>query len=259
MAKSPDLVERRGFLVLRRYPPIEFTGLLGRGNATLRSIAPSPRKRKMQPPPSSVHVIIADDHPLVRAGVRSLLATLPEVIVLAEAANGKELLELLESVQPDIVITDISMPHTDGLQALREIRARHPDVRVVIFSMHDDPAMVKQAISAGAAAYLRKDSSEFELASALTSVMTTGAYISAAVARLLVEPEAPSLQEALTQRQIQILTMLAQGQSSKQIGYALDLSPKTVDVHRARIMHRLGVRDLPGLVLFAVRKGLVKP
>src|SRR4051794_18548771 len=119
----------------------------------------------MQPPPSSVHVIIADDHPLVRSGVRSLLATLPEVLVLAEAANGKELLELLESVRPDIVITDISMPHTDGLQALRHIRAQHPEVRVVILSMHDEADVVRQAIGAGAAAYLRKDSSDFELAS----------------------------------------------------------------------------------------------
>ena len=212
----------------------------------------------MQPPSSVIHVIIADDHPLVRSGIRSLLGTIPDVIVLAEVGNGTELLELLGGVRADIVITDIAMPGMDGLEALRQIRAGHPEVRVIVLSMHDEAEMVRRAISSGAAAYLRKDASSSELASALHSVMATGSYISSAVVKLLMKPAEPTLQALLTDRQIQILTMLAQGQTSKEIGFTLDLSPKTVDVHRARIMERLRLRDLPSLTVFAMRNGLIK-
>jgi two-component system, NarL family, nitrate/nitrite response regulator NarL len=212
----------------------------------------------MQTLPSTIHVVIADDHPLVRKGICSLLGTMPEVSVLAEVGDGAELLRLLETVRPDIVITDISMPGMDGLQALREIRLRHPAVRVIVLSMHDDPQVVRNAMGAGAAAYLRKDAGDFELASALHSVMKIGSHLSAEIARILMEPGEPSVQEVLTERQIQILTMLAQGQSSKEIGFALQLSPKTVDVHRSRIMERLGLRDVASLAVYALRKGLIK-
>lgn len=213
----------------------------------------------MQRPPATIHVILADDHPLVRTGIRSILNTLPEVNVVAEAGSGNELLELLTSVRPDMVITDISMPGMDGLEALREIRLRHPEVRVIVLSMHDEPDVVRQAVAAGAAAYLRKDAGEFELASAIHSVMENGSYISAGVARLLLSSGQPQVHEILTPRQIQILKMLTQGQTSKEIGFELGLSSKTVDVHRARIMERLGVRDVASLTMYAVRTGLVKP
>ena len=212
----------------------------------------------MQPSPSTIHAVIADDHPLVRSGIRSLLRSVPEVQVIAEVGDGAELLELLESVRPDVVITDISMPGMDGLAALSEIRVRHPELKVIILSMHDSAEMVKRAIAAGAAAYLRKDASEFELASAIHSVMTTGSYISAPVAILLMEPSEPTVEDVLTARQIEILTLLAQGKTSKEIGFALGLSSKTVDVHRMRIMERLGVRDVASLVVYAVRKGLIQ-
>jgi DNA-binding NarL/FixJ family response regulator len=150
------------------------------------------------------------------------------------------------------------MPGIDGITALAQIRSRHPDVRIIVLSMHDEPEVVRRAVASGASAYLRKDANDFELASALHSVMATGSYISAGVARLLLEPAEPSIEEQLTPRQIEILKLLAEGQSAKQIGFALGLSSKTVDVHRARIMDRLGVRDLPGLTLYAVRKGLLK-
>ncbi len=213
----------------------------------------------MQTATSPVHVIVADDHPLVRSGIRALLKTIPEVVVLAEAANGRELLELLTTVKPDIVITDITMPGMDGLQALGEIRDRHPDIRVIVLSMHEESEVIKRAVAAGAAAYLRKDSSDFELASALHSVMTTGSYISAPVAKCLMEPGEPPVQEVLTERQMQILALLAQGKSSKQIGQELSLSPKTVDVHRSRMMERLDLHDVASLTVYAVRKGLIKP
>jgi DNA-binding NarL/FixJ family response regulator len=212
----------------------------------------------MQPPAEEIHVLLADDHHLVRSGIRSLLHSIPGVRVIAEVGDGRELLGVLESVRPDVVITDISMPGLDGLAAISEIRHHHPDVRVMVLSMYDDAEIVKKAIANGACAYLRKDANDFELAAALHSVMTTGAYISAAVARQLLEPGEPSVQELLTERQIEIVTLLAQGKSTKEIGFALGLSSKTVDVHRSRIMDRLGIHDVAGLTIFAIRKGLVK-
>lgn len=211
----------------------------------------------MQPLTSKIDVVIADDHPLVRSGIRSLLKGMPDVCVIAEVGDGAELLDLLESVRPDVVITDISMPGMDGLAALDQIRARHSKVKVIVLSMHDSADVVKRAVAAGASAYLRKDASDFELASAIHSVMKTGSYISAAVAKLLMGPSAPTVDEVLTPRQIEVLTLLAQGKSSKEIGFALGLSAKTIDVHRMRIMERLGIRDVPSLVVYAVRKGLI--
>jgi DNA-binding NarL/FixJ family response regulator len=213
----------------------------------------------MQPLPSTIDTVIADDHPLVRSGIRSLLKTIPEVRVVAEVGDGAELLKLLESIRPDVVITDISMPGMDGLAALSEIRVRYPEVKVIVLSMHDTAEMVKRAIAAGAAAYLRKDANDFELGSAVRGVITTGSYISAAVAKLLMEPTEPSAEDVLTARQLEILKLLAQGKTSKEIGFALGLSSKTIDVHRMRIMERLGVRDVASLVVYAVRKGLIQP
>jgi DNA-binding NarL/FixJ family response regulator len=208
--------------------------------------------------PSTIEVILADDHHLVRSGIRALLGTISGVRVVAEASDGIELLSLLDSVHPDVVITDISMPGMDGLAALTEIRARHPELKVIVLSMHDSADVVKQAVACGAAAYLRKDANDFELGSALDSVMTTGSYISTGVAKLLLEPSQPTAQDVLTPRQLEILKLLAEGRSSKEIGFTLGLSSKTVDVHRGRIMDRLGLRSLATLTLYAVRNGLLK-
>lgn len=212
----------------------------------------------MQLLPSLIDVVIADDHPLVRSGIRSLLNGIPEVRVIAEVGDGGELLALLDSIRPNVVITDVTMPGIDGITALGEIRVRHPDVKVIILSMHDSASVVKRAVSAGASAYLRKDASNFELAAAIRSVMQTGSYISAEVAKLLMDQSEPGIEEILTPRQVEVLTLLVQGKSSKEIGFALGLSSKTVDVHRTSIMERVGVRDVASLVLYAVRKGLVE-
>lgn len=212
----------------------------------------------MRPPPRDISIVLADDHPLVRAGIRSILSSIEGVHILAEAGDGRELLECLEGITPDIVITDISMPGMDGLTALAEIRCRYPQVRVVVLSMHDTPDQVRAAMAAGACAYLPKDASDFELGAALHSVMTTGSYVSANVMQLLLADPQPGASEQLTQRQLEILVMLAKGMTSKEIAYALGLSYKTVDVHRSRIMERLGLRDLASLVVYAARKGLIK-
>lgn len=214
--------------------------------------------KPMQRSSDTIHVVLADDHHLVRSGIRSLLGTIAHVRVIAEVGNGADLLELLEDVHPDVVITDITMPGTDGLSALSQIRARYPDLRVIVLSMHDEPDVIKRAFANGASAYVRKDASDFELGSALESVMATGTYIGAAVAKILAQPSEPAAEELLTPRQIEILQLLAQGMSSKEIGFALGLSPKTVDVHRARLMERLHLRDVASLTVYAVRKGLLK-
>jgi len=208
--------------------------------------------------PPSIHVVLADDHDLVRSGIKALLSTVEGVQVIAEARNGNELLQLLESVKPDVVMTDISMPGMDGITAITEIHHRYPDVKVLVLSMYDTVDFVKRAVANGACGYLMKDAPPFELEQALRSVMATGSYFSAAVAQRLLQPSEPTVDDELTTRQVEILTLIAQGKSAKEIAFELGLSPKTVDVHRARIMERLRLNDIASLTRYAVRKGLVK-
>lgn len=154
------------------------------------------------------------------------------------------------------MITDLSMPGMDGTTALKEICRRHPHVKVIVLSMHDSADMVKRAVGAGASAYLRKDASDFELACAIHTVMTTGSYVSATIVKLLMESSEPPVEEVLTPRQIEIVRLLAEGKSSKEIAFVLGLNSKTVDEHRSRIMERLQIRDLASLVMYALRQGL---
>jgi DNA-binding NarL/FixJ family response regulator len=208
--------------------------------------------------PLPIQVVLADDHDLVRSGIKALLSTVEGVQVIAEARNGNELLQLLESVKPDVVMTDISMPGMDGITAIAEIHSRYPEVRVLVLSMYDTVDFVKRAVANGACGYLMKDAPPFELEQALRSVMATGSYFSAAVAQRLLQPSEPTVDDELTTRQVEILTLIAQGKSAKEIAFELGLSPKTVDVHRARIMERLRLNDIASLTRYAVRKGLVK-
>lgn len=208
--------------------------------------------------PLPIQVVLADDHDLVRSGIKALLSTVEGVQVIAEARNGNELLQLLESVKPDVVMTDISMPGMDGITAIAEIHNRFPDVKVIVLSMYDTVDFVKRAVANGACGYLMKDAPPFELEQALRSVIATGSYFSAAVAQRLLQPSEPTVDDELTTRQVEILTLIAQGKSAKEIAFELGLSPKTVDVHRARIMERLRLNDIASLTRYAVRKGLVK-
>jgi len=208
--------------------------------------------------PLPIQVVLADDHDLVRSGIKALLSTVDGVRVIAEARNGLELLQLLESVKPDVVMTDISMPGMDGITAIAEIHSRFPQVKVIVLSMYDTVDFVKRAVANGACGYLMKDAPPFELEQALRSVMATGSYFSAAVAQRLLQPSEPTVDDELTTRQVEILTLIAQGKSAKEIAFELGLSPKTVDVHRARIMERLRLNDIASLTRYAVRKGLVK-
>jgi len=209
--------------------------------------------------PQTVRVILADDHDLVRSGIKALLSMIPGVEVIAEARDGAELITLVDSLRPDVIMTDISMPGMDGITAISLIRAKHPQARLLVLSMYDTVDFVKRAVANGACGYLMKDAPPFELEQAVRSVMATGSYFSPSIAQRLLQPSEPTVDDELTHRQVEILRLIAQGRASKEIAYELGLSPKTVDVHRARIMERLHLNDIASLTLYAVRKGLIKP
>lgn len=206
-----------------------------------------------------VSIVLADDHDLVRSGIRALLSQIANVCVVAEARDGNELIAAVERLHPDIVMTDISMPGMDGLSAIAALRERHPGVRLVIISTHDSAEFIKRAVAHGACGYLTKDASPFELEQTVRGVMAAGSYFGSAIARRLLEPAEPTVDEELTARQIEILTMIAQGLASKEIAFKLGLSSKTVDVHRSRMMERLGLHDVSSLTRYAIRKKLIQP
>ena len=211
-----------------------------------------------------IRVVLADDHALVRAGMRSLLNTMADVQVVGEAASGEEALELAGREKPDVVLMDIAMKGISGLETAARMRDRHAGVRVVILSMHAGEEYVLQAMRAGAVGYLLKDAATGELELALRSVMRGESWFSPAVSRQVVEGYVQrvggeSAADVLTARQREVLRLVAGGKSTKEIAYELNLSVKTVETHRAQIMERLGIRDVAGLVRYALRTGLVPP
>jgi DNA-binding NarL/FixJ family response regulator len=210
-----------------------------------------------------VRVLLADDHALVRAGIRALLEGLEGVTVVAEAANGIEVLELARKHRPDVVLLDISMPGLGGLEASAQLKQELPEVRVVMLSMHANEEYVLQALRAGAAGYMLKDSATAQLELALQAVMQGETYLSPPISKQMVEgylqrvgAEQPAA-DNLTPRQRQVLQLIAGGHSTKEIAYRLELSVKTVETHRAQLMERLEIRDIAGLVKYAIRSGLV--
>ncbi len=207
----------------------------------------------------SIRVVLADDHDLVRSGLKLLLQTVAGLEVVSEARNGEELLHAVAHHRPDLVVTDISMPTLDGLSALVKIREMAMPPRVLVVSMHDSPDFIRRAFKLGADGYVMKEGSPLELEHAVRSVMAGQSYYSPQVSRKLLQAHERSPEEVLTERQIEIIGLIARGHATKEIGFKLGLSPKTVDVHRARIMERLGIDDVAGLTLYCVRHGLVQP
>ena len=208
-------------------------------------------------------VLLADDHVLVRAGIRALLDTIEGIEVIGEAGDGREALAVVERDRPDVVLMDISMSGLNGLDATAVIARDHPATRVIILSMHAAEVSVQRALGAGAAGYLLKEAAVAELPLAIRAVMAGKRYISPAISAIVVdgflsarEREAGPLQ-TLTLRQREILQLLAEGRSAKEVAFALKLSVKTVESHRRQIMDRLQIFDLAGLVRFAIRAGLV--
>lgn len=208
----------------------------------------------------TLKVVLAEDHNLVRAGIRALLAAIPDVEVVGEAADGENALTVARETRPDVVLMDIAMPKLDGLEAARRLTKELPEVHVIILSMHVTGDYVEQALRAGARGYLLKDTATEELALALAAVGRDETWISAGVSAQVLDrlmtagkPE----DEPLTARQTEILRHIAEGHSTKEIAYELGLSAKTVETHRAQIMERLGIRDVAGLVRYALRTGLI--
>lgn len=202
---------------------------------------------------STISVLLADDHGLVRRGFRRLLEDEPDIDVVGEASNGLEAVEMAVNLRPRVVVMDYSMPGLDGVQATAQIRLRAPDSHVLMLSMHADENYIRNAVDAGALGYLLKNADDMDLAAAIRAVAAghrAGVPMPSA--------EDPELAK-LTPRERQILQLIAQGHSNKDIATLLGLSPNTVSAHRANLMHALGIHKTAELVLYAIRKGLVAP
>jgi len=216
----------------------------------------------MNKPVKPIHVILADDHTLVRAGIRALLEKLPDMRVVGEAGDGREVLNLVKAQHPDVVLMDIAMPGLNGLEAAELMVRDFPDVRIIILSMHNNEEYVLRALKAGVSGYLLKKSATAELETALHRVVHGEIYLSREIKFSKNFPlqgivGRKSALEQLTGRQREVLQLIAEGRNTKTIGEILKVSPKTVEYHRMKLMAGLNVHDIPGLVRFALRVGLI--
>jgi len=213
----------------------------------------------------AIRILLADDHRVLRAGLRLLLERQPGFEVVAEAADGRQTVELVQQHNPTIVLLDIAMPNLNGIEAAGQIHARHPGVGIIILSMHADESYLLRALKAGAKGYLLKDSGEDDVIQAVRAVSDGKAFFSPAISKLLVEDYVRQLQQQgiediydlLTPREREITQLIAEGKSSKDIASLLFLSPYTVDTHRKTILQKLNLHSVPELMLYAMRKGII--
>jgi DNA-binding NarL/FixJ family response regulator len=212
-----------------------------------------------------IRVLLADDHNLIRAGLRMVVDAQPDLTVIGEAENGRDAVSLAQTLHPDVVVLDIGMPSLNGIEAARQIRAEVVDARIVMLSMHSDEGYVLRALKAGATAYLLKDSAEADLARAIRAAAEGKSFFSPAVGRVLLEDYVRKLErtggedsyDLLTPREREVLQLVAEGKSSKEIANLVNLSVNTVETHRARVMQKLSLKGVPELILYAVRKGII--
>lgn len=212
-----------------------------------------------------IRVLLADDHTLIRAGLRMVVAAQSDLTVVGESGDGRETVAMAQNLRPDVVVMDIGMPGLNGIEAARQIRAALPETQVVMLSMHSDEGYVLRALKAGAKAYLLKDSAEPDLARAIRAAAAGKSFFSPAVGKVLLEDYMRAMErsgaedsyEILSTREREILQLVAEGHSSKEIADMLHLSVYTVETHRARVMQKLNLRGIPELILYAVRKGII--
>lgn len=214
---------------------------------------------------SAVRILLADDHVVMRSGLRLLLERQPNLEVVGEAADGQEAVRLAAAEKPEVVIMDIAMPHLNGVEATRQIVTRNPETAVVILSMHSDESYVLRSLKAGARAYLLKDSAEADLIAAIRAIQGGKSFFSPGVRRILTEDYMHALAklgvedtyELLTPREREVLQLVAEGKSNKEVANLLNLSLYTVETHRTHILQKLNLHSVPELILYAVRKGII--
>jgi DNA-binding NarL/FixJ family response regulator len=212
-----------------------------------------------------ISVLVADDHAIVREGVRRLLEAEDDIKVCGEAADGREVLEQVEKERPDVVILDITMPRLGGLETLERLRSKQPNLKVILFSVHGDTPFIQSAVSLGADGYLLKNGRASEVVAAVRAVTRGGSYFSPPVAREIVKQlRSPRRDEQepyalLSSREREVLQLIAEGLSAKEIASELKISTKTVEAHRTSLMRKLGVRKATELVRYAFRHGLIAP
>ena len=213
-----------------------------------------------------LRILLADDHTVVRQGLRKVLEERPDWVVVAEAGNGREAVQKAEEVKPDVAILDVAMPLLNGIEATRQIVKRAPATRVLVLTMHSDEAYVNQILKAGASGYLLKDSADVDLIEAVSAVSQGKSFFSPAVARLMLDDYVRQLAdkgvsdryETLSEREREIFQLIAEGKANKEIAHILSISPSTVETHRARIMEKLDLHSAAEIVLYAVRRGVIR-
>ena len=210
-------------------------------------------------------VLLADDHQLMRSGIRLILEREPDLSVVGEAGDGREAVALAKSLKPDVVVMDIGMSNLNGIEAAQQMTGDRPEIAVVMLSMHSDESYVLRALKAGARGYLLKDSAEADLIKAVHAVAGGKSFFSPAVSKVLLDDYVRKLRRSgtedaydlLTAREREVLQLIAEGKSNKDIANLLNLSVYTVESHRSNLMEKLNVRGLPELILYAVRKGII--
>jgi two-component system, NarL family, response regulator NreC len=212
-----------------------------------------------------IRILLGDDHTLVRQGFRKILEGRPDWEVVAEASDGRDAVRQAAAVEPDVAVLDIGMPLLNGIEAARQITRRHPNIRVLILSMHSDEAYIIQALKAGARGYLLKDSADVELIRGIAAVAAGKSYFSPAVSRIMLDDYVRRMAEkgivdrfeSLSEREREVFQLIAEGHSNKEIADLLFVSPATVETHRAHILQKLDVHNTAELVLYAVRRGVI--
>lgn len=212
-----------------------------------------------------IRILLADDHQLMRSGLRLLIEQQADLTVIGEAADGREAVALAKSLRPDVAVMDISMPNLNGIEAAHQITQSHAELAVIVLSMHPDESYVLRALKAGAKGYLLKDSAESDLIAAVRAVARGKSFFSPAVSKVLLDDYIRKLKRSgaedaydlLTPREREVLQLVAEGKSNKEVANLLNLSVYTVETHRSNIMQKLNLKGVPELTLYAVRKGII--